>query len=125
MQDDDRPPLWIEVPQRVVEELAVGDGRGDVTDGGTIDRRQLDLDRASSPTTRDVDTCVDDQLTQPGVELVGIAERRQVPPGPDETVLDCVTGELGIPKDQPGGRVQPCERRAGERGEGVMIALPC
>src|SRR5215218_5931533 len=108
MQDDDGPPLWMQVPQGVVEELAVGDGRGHVTDGRAIDRRQLDLDRASSPTTRDVDTGMDDQLTQPGVELVGIAERRQVPPGPDETVLDCVTGELRIAEDQPSGGVQPC-----------------
>ena len=47
----------------------VGDGRG-------VDRGQLDLDRPAPPTARDVDTGMDDELTEPGVEPVGIAKRR-------------------------------------------------
>ena len=67
---------------------------------------------------------MDDELAQPGVELVRVAKRRQVPPGADEPFLDRVARELRVPEDQSGGRVQPGDGRAGERGEGVMIALP-
>ena len=68
---------------------------------------------------------MDDELAQPGVELVRVAKRRQVPPGADEAVLDGVARELRVAEDQPGGCVESCDGRAGERGEGVMIALPC
>ena len=43
VQDDDRPPLWIEMSEGVVEQLTVGDGRGDVADRRAVDRGQLDL----------------------------------------------------------------------------------
>ena len=46
----------------------------------------------------------------------------QVPPGSDEPLLDRVARELRVAEDQAGGRVQPRDRRAGERFEGVMIA---
>ena len=68
---------------------------------------------------------MDDELAQPGVELVGVAKRRQVPPGADEAFLDGVARELRVAEDQAGGCVQPRDGRAGERGEGVMIALLC
>ncbi len=68
---------------------------------------------------------MDDELTQPGVELVRVAKRRQVPPSADEAFLDGVAGELRVAKDQPGGCVESSDGRASERGEGVMIALPC
>ena len=38
-------------------------------------------------------------------------------------ILDAVARELGVPEDQPGGRVQPRDGIAGQRREGVMIAL--
>jgi hypothetical protein len=89
-----------------------------------MDRGQLDFDRPSPPTACDIDAGVDDELAQPGIELVRVAKRRQVSPSADEAVLDRVAGELWVPKDQPGGCVEPGDGRAGERGEGVMIALP-
>ena len=48
----------------------------------------------------------------------------QVSPGRDEAVLDRVSRELVVPKDQVGRRVQPRDGHAGELGEGVMIAVP-
>ena len=63
-----------------------------------------------------------DEAAEPGLEAIRIAKRRQVPPGPDESLLDRVSRELGVPEDQAGGRVQPRDERAGEHGEGVMIA---
>ncbi len=68
---------------------------------------------------------MDDELAELGVELLGVAKCRQVPPGADETILDRVARELRVPEDQTGRRVQPRDGRAGERSEGVMIALLC
>ena len=59
---------------------------------------------------------------EPGLEAIRIAEGGQVPPGADESLLDRVSRELGVPEDEAGRRVQPRDEPAGEDGEGVMIA---
>ena len=63
-----------------------------------------------------------EQPVEPGVEAIGAAQCGQVTPGPDERLLDGVLGLVGIAQDEPGGSVQPEERGACQRGEGVMIA---
>ncbi len=65
---------------------------------------------------------MDDELAERGVEPIGVAERRQVAPGADEAFLDRVARELRVPQDQPCGRVQSRDGRAGKQCEGVMIA---
>ena len=62
------------------------------------------------------------QPVEPGVEAVGAAQRGQVTPGSDERLLDGVLGLVGVAQDEPGGGVQPEDRGACQRGEGVMIA---
>ncbi len=59
---------------------------------------------------------------EPGVELVGITQSREVAPGPDVGVLDRVSRELLVPDDEAGDGLQPRDGRADERGKGVMIA---
>ena len=59
---------------------------------------------------------------EPGVETFGTAQRGQVTPGSDERLLDGILGLVGIAQDEPGGGVQPEDRGACQRGEGVMIA---
>ena len=71
-----------------------------------------------------VETGVDGQAMEPGVEPVGITQPRQVVPGSDERLLDRVAGQLRVAEDEAGGPVQPRDGPAGELGEGVMIALP-
>ena len=72
--------------------------------------------------TQDVDAGADEQTVDPGIEPVGVAQPRQVPPGADQGFLDRVSRELAIPEDEPGSRVQPRDSRAGKHREGVMIA---
>jgi len=60
-------------------------------------------------------------VPNPFVEAVRAAERWQIPPRPDVSVLDGVMGELGVPKDESGGGVEPRQGRIGEQREGVMI----
>ena len=61
---------------------------------------------------------------QPGLEPVGLPKLREIPPGPDQRLLDRVACELRVPEDEAGGLVQPHDGRAGELREGVMIASP-
>ena len=59
---------------------------------------------------------------EPAVESARVAQCGQVAPAPHERVLDRVPREVVVPDDQAGRRVQPRNGRAGQRGEGVMIA---
>ena len=85
---------------------------------------ELDLDHPPASATSEVETGVDGQAMEPGVEPVGVTQPRQVVPGPDERLLDRVAGQLRVAEDEAGDPVQPRDGIAGELGEGVMIALP-
>src|SRR5262245_26782837 len=124
MHGNDCAVTRIKTPQRGIDELAVRERTCVVGIRRRIDRAQLDLHRAPSPAPQEVEADVDGEAMQPGLEPVGIAKSRQVPPGADERLLDPIARELGVPEDQAGGRVQPRERRVDEQGKGVMIAPP-
>src|SRR6476646_10875473 len=86
------------------------------------ERGDLDLHRAPSPVPGDVETGIDGQAMEPGVEPIRVAEARQVAPCPEQSLLDRVARELRVPKDESSCRVQPRKGRVDELGEGVMIA---
>src|SRR5262245_8119971 len=57
-----------------------------------------------------VATRIDEDPSEPRVELVGVAEAGEVPPGSDERVVGCILGLLCVAEDQAGeaiGRIQP------------------
>lgn len=124
MKNDDGTPLWVEAPKRQIQKLAIGDERSDVGCRRFVDRGQLDLDGSTAAMTQRIDAGANDEATEPSLEAIRIAERRQVSPGADESILDRVSRELMVPEDQAGRRVQPRDKRAGKLGEGVMIASP-
>ena len=82
------------------------------------------LDSAAS-TASQVETRIDKQSVEPGIEPVRIAKSAQVLPCLERRLLDRVARELRVPEDQPGGRVQSRKVRADEHAEGLMIALAC
>src|SRR6202008_4120437 len=100
-----------------MDDLAAEIGRD-----GCVKRSELPLDRAAPLPANQVEAGVDEQLVQPAVEREGVAQRRQIAPTANERVLDRVSREVVVPDDQTGGGVQPRDGRAGQRGEGVMIA---
>ena len=122
MKDDDGALFRVQARERQVEEFAVGDERCDVGHRRSVDRQEFDLHRSSASTSQDVDAGTDDETSEPALEAIRIAKRGQVPPGSDETLLDRVSRELVVPEDQSGSRIQPRDERAGQHGEGVMIA---
>jgi hypothetical protein len=124
MQRDNRTVTRIETSQRGVDQLAVSERTGRVGWRRNIDRSELDLDGSPATAPQQVEADVDDQAMQPGLEPVGIAKSRQVPPAADQRLLDRIARELRVPEDQPGGSVQPRECRIDEQSEGVMIAPP-
>jgi hypothetical protein len=122
VQDDDRALLGSQPPESQVEQVAIGDDRLHVGHRRSIDRKQLDLLRPSASTSEDIDTRARYETAEPGLEAIRIAERRKVSPGSKESILDRVSRELVVPKDQAGRCVQPRDEHAGKHGEGVMIA---
>ena len=124
VENDDGAPFGLEPAERLVEKLPLGHVRWHVAAVRFEERRELDLVHATATPARDVETRVNGQAMEPGIEPVRVAQPGQVPPGSDEGVLDRVSRELAVPEDQSSGRVQPREGSAGNHGKGVMIALP-
>ena len=124
MEDDDRPKFRFQPEKAAFELIAVGDHRGGVGHRGGIEFGQLDVHAVPACPSRLIDAGMDEQPMHPGIELVGIAQRGQITPGPDERVLDGVLGLFDIPEHEPGGAIQAGDRGACQLGEGVMIALP-
>ncbi len=121
VKDDEGPRLRFETAEAAFELVAVG-GRGRaVIDGMEGGRGQFDVEAVPPKAARLVDAGADEQAVKPGVEVIGAAQCGQVTPGPDERLLDGVLGLVGIAQDEPGGGVQPEDRGACQRGEGVMI----
>ena len=125
MQDDDGALLGRQAPKRQLEQIAVGDDRRYIGDRWAVELEELDLHRPSTAPTQHVDTGTGDETAQPGFEAIQIAQCREVSPGFEETLLDRVSRELVVPKDQSGRRVQPRDEHAGEHGKGVAIASLC
>ena len=73
MQGDDRSMARIEAPKRRVQELALGERSGVVGHVHRVDRRDLDLDRAPTTAPNEVETGVDGQSVEPGVEAIRVA----------------------------------------------------
>ncbi len=98
---------------------AVSSATDGLSEGG-----QGDLDHVPALTPRGVDAGTHGETMQPGVEPLGLAQRRQLAPGFEHRVLDGVSRELRVPDDEASGCVQPGQSGRGEHGEGVMIASP-
>ena len=123
VQRDDRAMAGIQVPERLVHHLAVGQGAREVGRHRRVDGRDLDLDGAvvadGAPRSRQAWTV--SFWSQPS-NVIGVTQARQVSPGPDERLLDRVARELRVPKDESSCRVQPRKSRVDQVSEGLMIA---
>src|SRR5205823_2815259 len=106
MQGDDGSMARIEAPKRLIQPLALGERTGLVGHVERVHWRQLDLDQPPSTASNEIQTRVDRQSVEPGVESSGVTEARQIAPGTDEALLNRILRQVRVAEDQPGGCVQ-------------------
>ena len=124
MQDEDRPLFRLEPPEPPFEDVAIRHVPALVADDRGRHRLELDLDGAPSTPSHDVEGGVDGQAMEPGVVTIRVAQTWEVAPGSDVRILDRVSRELGVPKDETSDGFQPGDGGVDELREGVMIAPP-
>ena len=73
---NDRAMTGILATEGLIDELAVGQMTRDVRRHRRIEWGDLDLDRAPAPVPREVETDVDGQAMEPGVEPIRVPQAR-------------------------------------------------
>jgi tRNA dimethylallyltransferase len=68
---------------------------------------------------------VDERPIEPGVEALRIAQCSELPPGPDDGLLERVFRRVRVPQDARGDGGQPIDVRPDEGFERVMVAVLC
>ena len=121
-KDDDRSLVGRKSLEDQVKEIAVGRDRRDVVDRWSIERRELDFDRTSTATPKEIEARAGDETSQPTLESIRIAKGWETAPRTDEAILDRVPREIVVPEHEPGSRIQPRDEHPGKQREGVMIA---
>ena len=108
-KDDGGALIGVEATERSLEAIALGDGVMGVIRGSD---RSCSIQIVMSPVAgapEAVATDVDEDSSEPGIELLGIAEAVMLPPCSDERVVGRILGLLCVAEDEPGeavGRVE-------------------
>jgi hypothetical protein len=89
-----------------------------------MDLGELDLDVSPLGGPELIAAGVEEEPVEPRLEAIGVAQAGQIPPAPDERLLDGVLRTIGILEDESSRGVKPADRGACQQGEGVMIASP-
>ena len=124
VKDDHGAVFRLEMADATLDQVAVGRGRLGVRHRERMDLGELDLDASALGRPELIAAGVEEEPVEPRLEAIGVAQAGQVPPAPDERLLDGVLRAVGIPEDESGRGVQSTDRGACQQGEGVMIALP-
>ena len=124
MKDDDGALFRIEVTDTTLDLISVGRSRLGIRHRQGMDLGKLDLDAPALGDPELIAAGVEEDPVKPGIETIGIAQGRQVPPASDERLLDGVLRSVWVPQDEPSRGVKPTDRGACQHSEGVMIALP-
>jgi hypothetical protein len=107
---DDRGALvGIEAPERSFKPIALGDDVMGVIRGSERSRSIQIVVSSMSGAAEPVPTDVDEDSSEPGIELLGIAEAVMLPPCSDERVVGRILCLLCVAEDEPGeavGRVE-------------------
>jgi len=122
VEDDDGTLLRFEPAEAALDLVAIGQQVRRVDHRGVIDGEKLDLEWSTVAAASLVEAGSHDEASQPGVEPIGVAKGRKIPPGAYEGVLHSVFRPFGIPEDQPSDGVQSSDRGTCQGREGVMIA---
>ena len=124
MEDDHGPLVGVEAAEAALELVAIGEverGVGLGTPSSRLADLRLDRPPRSSPLGLAI-ARADEQAVEPGLEAVGVTQRRDVAPGGDERLLGGVLGPLIVAQDQTGDGVEPADREARQLRERLVIA---
>jgi len=124
-EHEHRPVLDGELEEGPLDRIAIGQAGDGVERISTIDGLDRDLEQSPARLADVVRAGADEQSVEPGAELVAIAQRAQIAPGPDERFLDGIFRGIPIAEDAPGDRVQAVVRSGREDIEGLVIAPLC
>ena len=125
VEGEGHPVLDGEGPEAALDLVAALDIAGVVAAARGVHRGDFHEHRPASHPALLVTAGMEEEAVEPRVNTVGIAQRPEVPPRPDQAFLDGVLGRAIVPEDPPGDRVQPIDRCPGERREGLVIAALC
>ena len=76
---------------------------------------EVDLDDPALAPPGEVETGVDGQAMEPGIEPVWVAQAREVAPGANVRILDRVPREIGVPDDEASRGIEPRDGRVDEQ----------
>jgi hypothetical protein len=124
VEHDDGSLLRLEPAHAALDLFPVGGRRLSVHHRDWKELGKLDLEASPLGKALLVPTGIQEEPVEPSVEAINVAKSGQVPPAPDERLLDGVLCSIGISKDETGRGIQPADRGACQHGEGVMIAFP-
>ena len=108
-KDDGGALIGVEAAKRALEAIALGDDVMGVIRGSERSRSIQIVMSPVAGTAEPVTTDVDEDSSEPGIELLGIAEAVMLPPCSDERVVSRILGLLCVAEDEPGeavGRVE-------------------
>ena len=97
-------------PEPAFELVPVGDREELVGRGRSVDRQHPEVGHATPFPARLADADVDQELLEPRVEPVRIAERPQVTPGDHQRILEGILGPVDVAEDPLCDREQPIAR---------------
>jgi hypothetical protein len=111
--------------ERPLDLVTIGEA-GDIVVGiGSIERGDRHLEGTSPRPADLIGAGMDEESIEPGVEPLAVSEAAEIPPGPDERVLDGILRGIPIAKDPPRDRVQAMVCGGREVIEGLVIASLC
>ena len=125
MQDDHGTLLEREIGQRGHDPVAFGQGPREIRRRRRAVEANVQLaDLPGAARSRKSIADADRQPVHPDVPGVRVADRRNVPPGEEQRLLDGVFGSVLVSKDELGCAVHPAEPGSREDREGGVVAGP-
>jgi peptide-methionine (R)-S-oxide reductase len=119
MEDDNCALFRSQLRERVLESRPVHDGVRHIGFRSVGSRKESDPGVPAARAARFRVAGMNDETMQPGVETLGLAQRRQVAPGAEQRLLRRVLGTVAVAQDPHGegkAAVDVLRRQLGERG---------
>jgi len=120
-KDDGDSVFRLQAPEASLQLISIGRGATHIR-SRRRDASEVNVLRNTPARSALVGAGVYQHAVNPGIELVDIAQARQLLPGLDQRLLYGVLRQLTVAKDQSGDRAESVHASGGQRLEGAVIA---